>query len=295
METPAMELAVRTLAQKNLASVGELYQTCQIMQRAMPVAASIDNYIEAQQGTPHVEALGKLAIALRILQAERSTKLFFDGRQGERPPLTELSRHWHASLCRYLFENVHWDGVGDVFDNVAFIVFNYDRCLEMFLFCALKDYYNLSDAQAGEVMTAVTIIHPYGSVGPLAWNRPHDSYGFGAQLHASELLTVSGKIVTFSESLECSRANDILGVVSEARTAVFLGFSYLQQNMNLLENVAAIERVYATAWKMSVSDVGRAKDRISDTFRMPPDAPIEVSNSLDAKALMAEYSLSITQ
>src|SRR5205823_781262 len=54
-----------------------------------------------------------------------------------------------------------------IFENVAFIVFNYDRCLEHFLLLALTRLYDISPTDAAILLGKLTIIHPYGVIARL--------------------------------------------------------------------------------------------------------------------------------
>jgi hypothetical protein len=56
--------------------------------------------------------------------------------------------------------------------SVSFIVFNYDRCLEQFLFHALQKLYGLESQEAFAMLTDLRIIHPYGAdPPPLKWSE----------------------------------------------------------------------------------------------------------------------------
>jgi hypothetical protein len=66
---------------------------------------------------------------------------------------------------RMLGSDIKAQSVNEIFDNVAFIVFNYDRCLEYFLENALQLVYNIKPNQARSIIDDLNIIHPYGLVG----------------------------------------------------------------------------------------------------------------------------------
>ncbi|MEA2896590.1 MAG: hypothetical protein QOJ84_2205 [Bradyrhizobium sp.] len=44
-----------------------------------------------------------------------------------------------------------------IFDNVAFVNFNYDRCLEQFLWLALQQLYLINEECAAELVSGLTI------------------------------------------------------------------------------------------------------------------------------------------
>jgi hypothetical protein len=56
-------------------------------------------------------------------------------------------------LAYILFEKTKRDNIKAAFEPVSFIVFNYDRCLEWFLFCALIGLYFLTDEAAQNALS----------------------------------------------------------------------------------------------------------------------------------------------
>lgn len=67
-----------------------------------------------------------------------------------------------------LFEGTFAIELEDIFRNISFIFFNYDRCIEFYLWIALQDYFNITSQEAAKlVQTKLKIIHPYGSLGPI--------------------------------------------------------------------------------------------------------------------------------
>jgi hypothetical protein len=50
---------------------------------------------------------------------------------------------------------------------VSFIVFNYDRCIEHFIFHAAQSYYGVDPGRAAQFVAAISFYHPYGSIAPL--------------------------------------------------------------------------------------------------------------------------------
>src|SRR6185295_10588589 len=85
----------------------------------------------------------------------------------------------------------------EAFLNVAFIVFNYDRCLEHFLEYALFGLYGIPRRDAASLVRKLTIIHPYGTIGDLQalpFGGTKDSY--------PELFPLASRIKTYTESFE---------------------------------------------------------------------------------------------
>jgi hypothetical protein len=96
-------------------------------------AISIDNYLDAHQNDKYTILCGKLGIAKTILEAERRSLLYFDETKREKMNFANLENTWYGAFQKILTENVEKSNISKLFENVSFITFNYDRCLEHFL------------------------------------------------------------------------------------------------------------------------------------------------------------------
>ena len=134
--------------------------------RGLPLALSIDNFLHSHQDDPHVVDLGKLSIAICILRAERSSHLFkrpdvyalLDDRHRMPQVSTrgdELTKTWYPAFARLLMSGVQRNNIKKAFDNVRFVIFNYDRCLEQFIWMALQDYFDIDGEEAAAVLEEV--------------------------------------------------------------------------------------------------------------------------------------------
>ncbi|NII53797.1 SIR2 family protein [Luteibacter sp. SG786] len=274
------------------------YRAGRAMKSALPLAISIDNYLEAHSTDEHAQIVGKLAIVRAILEAEGNTRLTTGrGRSSIDFSDTTLQGSWLTRLIRNLTEGVKREDTDDLFQNVGFITFNYDRSLEEFLWRALQTYYGMTEQRAAEIVGMQVVYHAYGSVGRLPWQSgggPEAPYG--EKVSATTLLELSKRIQTFSEQIDNAHHSAMIERLSEARTVVFLGFGFLEQNMQLLElqGLHAAERVYATALGFSRSDCDVITERIREVL-IDELVPVELRNDLTAARLFDEYSRSITQ
>jgi hypothetical protein len=225
--------------------------------RGMSVAASIDNFLHTHSDDLDVVILGKLSIALCILEKEEAC--FLASRSGI-PSINadilakpEFQNSWYAPFVRMLTAGTSSNDPLSFARNARFIVFNYDRCLEIVLLLALQSYYRLELKEAAEIMKQIDIVHPYGSLGTLP---PLGSDGVGFGQDAGHLLEISQKLKTFTESIDSELAVRAKEAVSRAQTLVFLGFGFLQQNMSLIapEAIKRATRVHATTIGISESD-----------------------------------------
>src|SRR5260221_8834278 len=180
----------------------EYIEECLHIAAAMPQAQSIDNYLDAHQGNRKLELCGKLAIAQAILEAENKSKLKIDNAnldKFERFSPQHVQDTWYERFFMLLTESVRRGGLTKLFDNVSFVIFNYDRCVEHFLYYSLQNYYRLTEQEAAQLLERLTITHPYGAVGRLPWQIDKAGVPFGVHQNDMRLLEIAGQIKTFTE------------------------------------------------------------------------------------------------
>jgi hypothetical protein len=195
------------LSSADMAFVEELMYAYRKQQREWPTASrlihdgillthSIDEFLEIHQENDLVKVIGKAAIAKCILEAERNSNLFHKPQpQRTGLDLLKLENTWHVRFMRRLAQDVTLQNVGQIFDNVSFIVFNYDRCLEYFLLHALQNVYGISEEDAYSILDDLTIIHPFGDIGPLT----QVPFGGPNNLNDLKFIPVSRLIQTYTE------------------------------------------------------------------------------------------------
>lgn len=240
------------------------------MAYAMPLAPSIDNYLDAHRDKD-IELVGKLAITLSILQAEAKSKLFFDWRSSSSYMKFEnLNKTWYSEFIRILIENVTRDSLDSVFSNIKFIVFNYDRCIEHFLKFALKAYYSIDDYHAEELVKKLVILRPYGRVSPLEWEE-FGGIRFGEyNNNPAELLKCSENIKTFTEQVRDEDAlRSIHHAIVNSDIAVFLGFGFHKLNIDLLNpntDTTSVRTVFASSLGLSRTSKEIIKEELEKIF-----------------------------
>lgn len=274
-------------------------QAAWMVRDAMSQALSIDNFIDAHRDDEKIALVGKLGIVRCILQAERSSRIYFDHRQAEKLQFGSLSDTWFSAFFQLATETVPKAEAMRAFENVSFITFNYDRCIEHFLVQALKNYYNFDDVAAQALVQQVPIIHPYGRVGCLPWQAGNSRIAFGGHNHdrGDELLAVSAQVKTFTERIEDEAALQAMRrCVQEAETIVFLGFAYHPMNLALIapEERSNAKRIFGTAKGMSDSDTKAVTaDLPAWLKRKPQHVEIELRNKLTCGELFGEFWRSI--
>ena len=257
--------AVRQIAHQEGISqdtMGPWLMAADELSRGLPHSSSIDRYLHFRSDDKRVVKLGKLAIVRAILQAEQESTLHAF-------PLNHISIanrapngiHWLGQLFLQMQEGVESKGrVADVFKNVSFISFNYDRCIEHYFYNAVKDWGSFSDQEAAEALRFLDISHPYGSVGGLPWDDRKAGtvrVEYGAEPTSEELVKLAGGIKTFTEGEhEATLVTGMHQNILDAGKIVFMGFSFLDQNVELLTppTQTAASEIVATVYGMSRSN-----------------------------------------
>jgi hypothetical protein len=108
---------------------------------ALPLCRSIDDFLDIHRSDEFKIAYGKAAIVKTILEAENKSSLYFNPQSHQTIAFNDNAETWLVKFMAVLSQERR--DVEKIFENVAFIVFNYDRCLEHFLVHALQVQYGL--------------------------------------------------------------------------------------------------------------------------------------------------------
>lgn len=290
-------LRVATEKRHGHLNVNEYLHAAWAIRDAMPQAISIDNYMDAHSGDEKVNLCGKLSIVRSILQSENRSLLYFDERTGHRNlDFERLADTWLNNFFQLLTENCRGQDLKNRLGSIALIVFNYDRCIEHYLYHALQNYYRMDATTAASLVNGTKIFHPYGVVGALPWQGNRPSVAFGDEVNAQSLLELSGQIKTFAEGTDVN-SSEVVAIrqyVADADILVFLGFAFHRMNLDLLTptegQYSPRDRfaLYATALGISNTDCESVVNDISKLKRSTP-VPSYVRNNLECKKLFSEY------
>jgi hypothetical protein len=250
-------------------------QECLNICGALPLAISIDNYIDQHRDNKKIELCAKLAIVQSILDAERNSLLHFEKqRLDSNINFHGLSGTWYLSFFKLLTDNCTKNELKVRFESIILIIFNYDRCVEHFLYCALQRHYGLNEIEAAKLVKNINIYHPYGSVGLLPWINTNGAVNFGLKPKPKQLLEISQQIKTFTEVTDpkLSEIIEIRKHMSEAQRLVFLGFAFHKLNMELIapeyENARGVTGnvCFATTKGISKDDQDVVKKQIAKLY-----------------------------
>lgn len=265
----------------------------------LPLAISIDNFIDVHSGNELLERCSKLAIVSNILTAENSSKLQFDQYRGDTTvKFSNIEDTWYTTFFQLLTENCKRQDLEKRLSLVVLVIFNYDRCFEQFLVSALRTTYFLTKVEAASYLKLMTIFHPYGSVGsPNEWGT-QKGVDFGKKPDADDLINLAKQIKTFTEGTNADASN-IVELREHVRTAprvVFLGFAYHPMNIDLLAPKAPHhnelnQEVYGSALAISDSNTAQITALLTNRFGA---SSVLLRNDLTCAGLLKEYRHSLS-
>ncbi len=279
-------------------SVNDYYQAARRICTAMPQAPSIDNFIDSHRSNPTIATVGKLAIASAILKAERGSTLYVSPDNiYNTVNFQRLQDTWFNAFFQLLCLNAQEDDLPSRLSRVRIVTFNYDRTLEHYLYHSIQNYYGTKPERAAEILSRLSIFHPYGKVGSLPWQNSGTSVAFGGELGSSALSQVAETLRTFTEgtSETDSHIDQIREAVFEAETLVFLGFAFHELNLQLLFGTpkeAAVrhsKQAFGTAMGLSESNKKAIAAELEILGRFD-STQITLRRELSAAQLLPEYS-----
>ena len=278
-----------------------LYQACKHISDAMPQVISIDNFIDTHKENESIEKCGKLAIVRSILKAEKSSKLYVNLTNiYNKPNYEHLESTWFNEFWQIMTENCQSEDLENRFSSISLIIFNYDRCVEHFIYYSLKNVYRLSDEQTANIVSAIDIYHPYGVVGNLPWQNRQDSIDFGGEPDHHLLVRLASKIKTFTEGTDpsSSEITKIRNSMLNAEIVLFLGFAFHKLNMQLITpdhstgKGAKHTSYFATATGISDSDISEIQKEIK-LLSKSGNTSIKLRNDRKCYGIFHEYKRSL--
>jgi len=281
--------------------INKYITACRNIREGLPQTISIDNFLDSHQGNEEIELCGKLAIVRAILMAEKNSKLYIDFLNSRNSlNIQDLENTWYNKLMQLLTQNCTIDQLSERLSKIQFVIFNYDRCVEHFLYHSLQMFYNISSAEAATIVNQIEIYHPYGAVGNLPWYNNSDQIEFGSEATATQILNLSKRIKTFTEGSdpESSNIEKIRNSVNNSNILLFLGFAYHPQNLQIISpgehlNVNIQRSAFGSAFKISSSDTEIIKNEMRNNFGIRPDS-INIRNDLTCCNLFDEYWRSLS-
>lgn len=236
--------------------------------RNMALAPSIDNYLDTHRENTNLVRVGKLAIANAIIKVERQSSLTIDdGNINNRLNFSNNVNTWAAAFFKIIAAKRDFSSFLTALSGITFISFNYDRCIKQFFGNAAASYFELNDQQIEEVLSAIEVIHPYGSIGELHVSHRRVA-GYGLEASGENIYRASKLVRTFTEGIDdAGLLTRIKNPLRDADLVIFLGFSFIDINMHILKpERARAKRVLATAKGRSEDTRAALKREIEQEF-----------------------------
>jgi hypothetical protein len=199
---------------------------------AIPTFVSIDEALHFVSSSKEAVEVGKIAIITKILEAERESALGFNLETG-RVKIDPNEGQWLGQFLSLALAELRRDQLKTAFDNVTFINFNYDRCIEHFLYWSLQHRAGASPEGAEAIVRSLHMIRPYGSIGELSFTD-NDANSFGTRAHFNPFDRLNA-LRTYTEQHPLHDDEQVQKALAEARKIIFLGFGFHRANLDLLK------------------------------------------------------------
>lgn len=250
--------------------LGDYMRAAEHVSDAIPLSHSIDNFLDTHHHDARVIDVGKIAIAKCILDAERGSTLWIDrSNKGNDIDLSALASTWIGRLFVAMQEGLRAEYAERFFDKAAFVVFNYDRCVEQYFLRALMRYFRFSEERAAAIVNGAIILHPYGTLGYLpSLKSIPQAVEFGYE--SCSFVEIAKGIRTYTEIADQDVIDQIRRTIAKAETICFLGFAYQQQNMDLItpKNGSSAKTVMGTAFEMSEFALGSVRSQLGPRLQL---------------------------
>jgi hypothetical protein len=195
---------------------------------------SIDQFLMKRRRNPHVRDLGLMTLAHVILDGERNSNFMgYNRTDWERSLSARRSTNmsWPAILMEHFIGDLSPEDIcAETFSDAAFVIFNYDRCVQQSFLYRLQIKHDLSFEAALEIVHSIPMVHVYGTLGEIDGSVP-----FGAQ--DAPLADISRTLRTYHDGVvDEAHASRICSMINGAERIIFLGFGFHPENVKLLFN-----------------------------------------------------------
>jgi len=240
---------------------------------------------------PEAVQLGKICVMRSILKAERNCNLKIEPRTRLLEPNAGKDG-WIEQIFSMAITGFKHSEIKHAFKRITFINFNYDRCIEHYLFHSLQRV-GLSADDATEAIQNLNIIRPYGTLGSVLPSSP-SFLEFGA-VPNHQLFDLIGRIRTFTESDALYDKGKLSQALTEASLIMFLGFGFHPQNLELIALSANQQlrrtKVLATVFGVDGANLPELRSTIHRVLRVADDM-IE-THSMSASEILQKLRMKI--
>jgi len=226
-----------------------------------------------------------------ILAAEGNSTLKIDPNFGQ-PSHSAGRDGWIEQVFSMAITGLKLRQMTQAFENVAFINFNYDRCIEHYLFWSFQRI-GLPANDAAEMVQNLNMVRPYGSLGSiLSGSKNYLQFGAG---RIPEPFSVIERIRTFTESEAMHDPAALSKLLSSSEMIIFLGFGFHPQNMELLtiqQRPQSYLGVLATTYMVDAANLRALQGAITRSLRAP--GKVVETFSMTASEFLKKLRMRIT-
>jgi hypothetical protein len=247
---------------------------------------SIDLYLTLNANVNNFPMIGKSAIFLRLLQKEYLFKVDKYKKVSDNSDKKKmLDDDWFNIIFNYMINSRK--GLTELkyfqHDNITFITFNYDRLLEFLFLRSLQNTYTANtEDEIFSVFSKIKILHVYGSLGDYYPDAPNYlDFGNTTIGYNSEGIKFIKNIKLINERNQEPNNSEIIDVITRAERIYFLGFSYQNENLEILnipKSFTQKMKVYGTALSFFKEERDRIETRMTNTINPKMEIYIQDCN-----------------
>ncbi|MFO1201018.1 MAG: hypothetical protein U1E58_00065 [Tabrizicola sp.] len=226
----AIEVAIRD----RVTSGGKqsLIKAARLLEENLSIAPSIDNFLHTHRSNTDIVWLGKLAIVFCLLRAEYRSILKVDPSNiHNRLNLKKCAETWVGRLFTQLAVAGDFEAFVDRLRKIYFVSFNYDRCVQQFMSCAARQYFDLSETQVSSLLSNLNVHYIYGNIGPFIAKSAIDT-SFGSNPSAENCIGLIPELQTFTEGQDSNDQRVLDAYLNNSREIYFLGFGFNKLNLD---------------------------------------------------------------
>jgi len=207
------------------------YSAAKLISENMAITPSIDNFLHTHKEDIFVSELGKLAISQLILKGESDSDLFYGNHnKTTQININSVAETWLGRLFTILATEKDYASFTENLKRIKFISFNYDRCIQQFFWCVIRSYFDKPMSEVEKLISDLDIEYVYGSVGEFRIN----SNGISTYGDKENVMAATRSIKTFTEGPPSQFRLRLKEAIDDAKAVVFLGFGFLQLNLETL-------------------------------------------------------------
>ena len=228
-------------------------------------AASIDNFLDQHKSEQNFVETAKMAIAYAIASAEKNSKI--GKNRSAEEVIRNSSDYFLADLMNIVVRGHQADNIGDSLDNLTFVIFNYDRCVERYLDSWMKFRFgcDFEWRQRGP-----KFIHVYGSLGDYFETSIHNPFLYQGDMAFQnphlQLPAYVERIKVFTEQEDSLVHGSIVEAVGAAKALLFFGFGFEEQNMRFFQGNYDNKKLFATLYGVSKPNTEFLRDQLTQQY-----------------------------